>query len=51
MRTSAANFGELLLDAGADANARDRNAQSPLDLALKAGRTEMARFLKSRGGL
>lgn len=38
----------MLIDAGADLNARDKDGRSPLETAVRAGRTEVVRLLLSR---
>jgi ankyrin repeat protein len=39
----------LLLDAGADPDARDRVHGTALDVAERAGHAELARLLRARG--
>ena len=41
---------ELLVARGANPNARDHRGKTPLQLAVEAGRTEMADLLRQRGG-
>ncbi|HKC66181.1 MAG TPA: ankyrin repeat domain-containing protein [Pyrinomonadaceae bacterium] len=43
-------FAKLLLDHGADINARGDDGKTPLTVALESRQTEMANFLRSRGG-
>jgi uncharacterized protein len=44
-------FARLLLDHGADINARGDDGKTPLTVALDNKQTEMANFLRSRGGV
>jgi ankyrin repeat protein len=41
---------QLLLEAGADVNARDRAGRSAVDLAMEHGRNDVAEWLQERGG-
>jgi ankyrin repeat protein len=41
---------ELLIAKGADVNAKDDNGATPLDLAVKYQRTEIADLLRKHGG-
>ncbi len=43
-------FAKLLLDHGADINARGDDGKTPLTVALEGRQAEMANFLRSRGG-
>ncbi|MDQ3742969.1 MAG: ankyrin repeat domain-containing protein [Acidobacteriota bacterium] len=43
-------FARLLLDHGADVNARGDDGKTPLTVAIENKQTEMANFLRSRGG-
>lgn len=43
-------FARLLLDHGADVNARGDDGKTPLTIAIENKQTEMAAFLRSRGG-
>ena len=45
------SMARLLLDAGADVNARRAAGSTPLDSAIANGDDELARELRSRGGL
>ena len=38
------------LDAGADVNAKDRDGQTPLDLAIQQKKTETTELLRKHGG-
>ena len=44
-------FARLLLDHGADVNARGDDGKTPLTVAIENKQTEMANFLRSRGGV
>lgn len=44
-------FARLLLDHGADINARGDDGKTPLTVAIENKQTEMANFLRSRGGV
>ena len=48
--TGQIEFAKLLLDHGADANAKMNDGKTPLALALERKQTEMAAFLRERGG-
>jgi ankyrin repeat protein len=41
----------LLLDHGANLNARDDNGKTPLTIALEYKQTEMAKFLRDRDAI
>ena len=43
-------FAKLLLEHGADVNARGDDGKTPLTVAIENKQTEMANFLRSRGG-
>ncbi|MHC4788990.1 MAG: ankyrin repeat domain-containing protein [Planctomycetota bacterium] len=42
---------ELLIDNGAQLNARDKEGNTPVGVALMNGRKEVAEFLRARGGV
>jgi uncharacterized protein len=44
-------FAKLLLDHGANINARGESGKTPLTVALENKKTEMAEFLRGRGGV
>ncbi len=44
-------FAKLLLDHGADINARGDDGKTPLTIAMESNQTEMANFLRGRGGV
>jgi ankyrin repeat protein len=44
-------FAKLLLDHGANINARGDSGKTPLTIALENKKTEMADFLRARGGV
>ena len=44
-------FAKLLLDHGANINARGNDGKTPLTIALEHNKTEMAEFLRSKGGV
>jgi ankyrin repeat protein len=41
---------ELLIDNGANVNAKNGNSQTPLDMAVRWGKTETADLLRKHGG-
>ena len=41
---------ELLIDAGADVNAKDDDGTTPLDRAIQLGHPEIADLLRQHGG-
>ena len=44
-------FARLLLDHGADVNAKMKDGKTPLTFAVQGGQTEMAAFLRGRGAV
>ena len=44
-------FAKLLLDHGANINAKGNDGKTPLTIALEHNKTEMAEFLRSKGGV
>ena len=43
-------IGELLIDAGADVNAKDDIGDTPLDVAIQLKKTEIVELLGKHGG-
>ena len=44
-------FARLLLEHGADVNAKMKDGKTPLTFAVEGGQTEMASFLRERGAV
>jgi len=44
------HLAELMVQHGADVNARDKNRQTPLMLATRAGNNQVAEVLRQHGG-